>query len=75
MNGVVEADPEYQPSTTSGTGHLGLVAGKERRWEKSSSAEGIMLNSRGDCRTKTPEGTETEQQTPGDIRAGETRGN
>ena len=39
-----------------------------------SSAEGIMLNSRGEHMKETQEGTEVEQQTPGIIRAGETRG-
>ena len=61
---VLEADPECQPSTTSGTGHPGLAAGKGWRWEKLPSAEGIMLNSRGEHRTDNIEGTEAEQQTP-----------
>ena len=34
-----------------------------------------MLNSRGERMIETQEGTEVEQQTPGIIRAGETRGN
>ena len=75
MNGVVEVVPECQPSTAGGTGHAGLADGKGRRWEKSSSAGCIMLNSRGERKTKTLEETEAEQQTPGGIRAGETRGN
>ena len=32
--------------------------------EKLPSADGIMLNSRGERRTETLEGTEVEQQTP-----------
>ena len=75
LNGVVEVVPECQPSTTGGTGLPDLAVGKRRRWEKSSSAEGIMLNSRGEHRTKTLEETEAEQQTLGDTRTGETRGN
>ena len=62
LNGVVEVVPRLQPSTTGGTGHPGLAAGK--RWEKLPSADGIMLNSRGELRTETLEGTEVEQQTP-----------
>ena len=38
-----------------------------------SSAECFMLNSRGERRTETLEGTEVEQQTP-DTKGGETRG-
>ena len=39
-----------------------------------TSAGDIMFNSRGEHMTKTLEETEEEQQTPGIIRAGETRG-
>ena len=73
MNGVVEAVPRLQPSTTGGTGHPGLAAGKGWRWEKLPSADGVMLNSRGERMTETLEGTEAEQQTP-DTEGGETRG-
>ena len=65
--------PRLQLSTTGGTGHPGLAAGKGWRWEKLPSADGIMLNSRGERRTETLEGTEVEQQTP-DTKGGETRG-
>ena len=71
--GLVEAIPRLQPSTTGGTGHPGLAAGKGWRWEKLPSADGIMLNSRGERRTETLEGTEVEQQTP-DTKGSETRG-
>ena len=60
-----EAVIECQPSSTGGTVHPGLAVGIGWRWEKSSSAEGIMLNSRRELMTKTLEGTEAERQTPG----------
>ena len=52
----------------------GVAAGKEWRWENSPPAMGIMLNSRGERRTKALEGTEVEQQTPSKW-GWETRGN
>ena len=71
---LLRLSSECQPSTTGGTGHPSQAAGKGWRWEKSPSAEGIMLNSWEERMTKTQEGTEIEQQTPGTIRAGETKG-
>ena len=52
----------------------GVAAGKEWRWEKSPLQMGIMINSRGERRTKALEGTEVEQQTPSKW-GWETRGN
>ena len=60
--------PECQPSTTSGTKHPGLAAGKGRRWEKLPSSSGIMINSRGERMTKALEGTKELQQTPSTIK-------
>ena len=39
-------------SITGGTWHSGLAAGKRRRWEKPLPRRTIMLNLRGECRTK-----------------------
>ena len=52
LNGVKGLSLEFQPSITSGTGHPGLAADKGRRWEKPPPHRGIMLNPRGECRTK-----------------------
>ena len=75
LNGVVEAVP-WKPTFNYGwywTPRSDCRQGW--RWERLPFAEGIMLNFWGERRTKTQEGTETKQQTPGIIRAGETRGN
>ena len=67
--------PNVNLRTTGSSGNPGLAAGKGWRWEKSPSAEGIILNSWVERRTKTQERTETGQQTPDIKRVGETRGN
>ena len=48
----------------SGTGLPGLAAVNGRRWEKSPPAEGIMLNTRRECRKKALGRTGEYGQTP-----------
>ena len=57
LNEVEELSRECQLSTTDGTGHPGLATRKGRRLEKPLPSRGVMLNTRGECRTKALGGT------------------